>query len=104
PHCLRSTYALLFLSYLWGDCAHSVLLPFPTRRSSDLYGEAFKSYELPREQIQRVLDGEEYHGITNFPWSPFITGFFNNELRNTIGVPVHMDGETKALFVRPNAN
>lgn len=68
------------------------------------YGEAFKSYELPREQIQRVLDGEEYHGITNFPWSPFITGFFNNELRNTIGVPVHMDGETKALFVRPNAN
>src|SRR5699024_11377885 len=25
------------------------------------YGEAFKSYELPREQIQRVLDGEEYH-------------------------------------------
>lgn len=68
------------------------------------YGEVFKSYELSPDDIQQVLDGQKYHGVANYPWSPFITGFFNNELKNTIGVPVQINGETKALFVRPNAN
>src|SRR5699024_10113887 len=39
-------------------------------------------------------------GIRDFPWKLFITGFFDNELVNTVGVPVHVDGEVYALFVR----
>src|SRR5699024_3868146 len=29
-------------------------------------------------------------------------GFFDNELKNTIGFPIHIDGEAYALFIRPN--
>lgn len=65
-------------------------------------GEAFKKINIERQDIEKVLAGHTYHGIASFPWRPFITGFFDNELRNTIGVPVHEEGEVKALFVRAN--
>lgn len=29
-----------------------------------------------------------------------MTGFFDNELKNTIGIPIEVDGEVQALFVR----
>src|SRR5699024_12687151 len=29
-------------------------------------------------------------------------GFFDNELKNTIGFPIQIDGEAYALFIRPN--
>src|SRR5699024_6238394 len=38
-----------------------------------------------------------------FPWRLFVTGFFDSELRNTVGVPIQVNGETNALFLRPNA-
>src|SRR5699024_5677537 len=65
---------------------------------------AFKSYELPLEQIQRVLDGDDYHGVINVRGRPVIGGVFSHEWRNTSLVPVHRDAETKAWFVRPTAN
>src|SRR5699024_3434437 len=52
--------------------------------------------------IEEVLNGDIYHGIANFPWKLFVTGFFDNELKNTIGFPIHIDGEAYALFIRPN--
>src|SRR5699024_7744957 len=55
---------------------------------------------LDQTHIERVLDGEVYHGIANYPWRLFITGFFSNELKNTVGVPIEVDGETHALFTR----
>src|SRR5690625_2629737 len=66
------------------------------------YGESFSSYHIEPDHIEQVLAGDIYHGIANFPKSIFVTGFFNNELRNTIGIPVEVAGETHALFVRPN--
>lgn len=38
-----------------------------------------------------------------FPGQLFVTGFFDNQLSNSIGVPVHINGETYALFMRPDA-
>src|SRR5699024_2031634 len=55
---------------------------------------------LDQTQIERVLDGEVYRGIANYPWRLFITGFLRNELQNAVGVPIEVDGETHALFTR----
>src|SRR5699024_6348158 len=55
--------------------------------NSTMYGVPLRSYELPSEEIERVLNGEIYHGIANYPWKLFVIGFFNNKLSNTVGVP-----------------
>lgn len=64
------------------------------------YGGEFRKNTLSDEDIKLVLNGETYHGLKKFPRHIFITGFFNNDLMNSIGVPIEVDGETKALFVR----
>lgn len=69
---------------------------------SQTFGEAFSSSKIEQADIAAVLGGETYHGIANYPWRPFITGFFDNDLANTIGVPIQADGQTYALFVRPD--
>lgn len=68
------------------------------------YGDSFRKKELPETTIQHVLNGKTYHGIANFPKSLFITGFFDNDLRNTIGIPIN-DNTTAtkyAVFLRPD--
>lgn len=65
------------------------------------FGSPFDSTELSESDIQHVLDGKVYHGIANYPWKPFVTGFFDNKLKNTIGLRVKADGTQYALFVRP---
>ncbi|MUV38215.1 Histidine kinase [Lentibacillus sp. JNUCC-1] len=70
---------------------------------SKMFGDRFRSYELEDGIIEEVLAGKTYHGVANYPWQLFVTGFFDNELRNTIGVLVELEGEKRALFVRPNA-
>ncbi|WP_231576477.1 sensor histidine kinase [Paenibacillus sp. FSL R7-0331] len=67
------------------------------------YGLPFRSNDLPADKLQLVLDGNVYHGVADFPGSAFITGFFDNQLSNSIGVPVLLDGQTYALFMRPDA-
>ncbi|MBP1969988.1 signal transduction histidine kinase [Virgibacillus natechei] len=67
------------------------------------FGEPFESEELNQTHIESVLNGNVYHGIANYPWRPFVTGFFDNELKNTIGVPIQLDGAAHALFVRPDS-
>lgn len=64
------------------------------------YGDPFKAENLDSEQIKSVLAGNEYHGIKEYPWKPFIIGFFSNELVNSVGVPIDVEGERFALFVR----
>ena len=67
------------------------------------YGLPFRKNDLQEGELQKVLAGSIYHGVGDFPSKPFITGFFDNQLSNSIGVPVHMNGETYALFIRPDA-
>lgn len=51
-----------------------------------------------------VLEGNNYHGMLEYPKKFFITGFFANELRNTVGLPFKYNGENYGLFLRPDIN
>lgn len=66
------------------------------------FGAPFRDPTLSEQTISTVLQGEEYHGILQFPHQTFVTGFFANELSNSIGVPLTYGGEKYALFLRPN--
>lgn len=70
---------------------------------SRFYGKPFREEDLEEQQLQMVLNGQVYHGVAEFPDSAFITGFFDNQLRNSIGVPIQVNNQTYALFMRPDA-
>src|SRR5690625_3037143 len=65
-------------------------------------GAAFRDKGLPNQIKDNVLNCEIYHGMAEFPQETFVTGFFANELENTIGVPFTYEGEQYALFIRPD--
>lgn len=66
------------------------------------YGAPFREVNLRERDIEAVISGDIFHGMAAFPQETFVTGFFANELMNTIGVSFEKDGETYALFMRPN--
>jgi signal transduction histidine kinase len=72
------------------------------KQKGNFYGDPFRNKEIPLKVIQDVLSGNVYHGISQYPSKPFNTGFFEDSLINTIGVPLEKDGEKHALFIRPN--
>lgn len=73
-----------------------------TNGKGRFYGAPFRSAALGNDVVQPVLNGEVYHGIETFSRQLFVTGFFHNELANSIGVPLDAGGTRYALFVRPN--
>ncbi|MEH7392964.1 sensor histidine kinase [Bacillus sp. JJ1474] len=66
------------------------------------FGAPFRTEYLSDEPVEKVLNGEVFHGIAKFPHKTFVTGFFANELTNTVGVPLIYEGERYALFLRPD--
>ncbi|MBT2689987.1 HAMP domain-containing histidine kinase [Bacillus sp. ISL-47] len=66
------------------------------------YGSGFRESNLPEEAKEMVLNGEAYHGIAAFPHKTFVTGFFANELKNTVGIPFEYRGDNYGLFIRPD--
>lgn len=66
------------------------------------FGAPFRDKNLAKEVKQSVLSGKVFHGILEFPRETFITGFFSNELMNSIGVPVRQGEDRYALFMRPD--
>ena len=66
------------------------------------FGDPFREKSLSDNTITHVLGGNVYHGIAEFPQETFVTGFFANELKNTIGVPLQHKGTSYALFIRPD--
>lgn len=66
------------------------------------FGAEFRDKILPTKNINQVLSGKIYHGISSFPHRTFVTGFFANELTNTVGVPFQFQNTKYALFLRPN--
>ncbi|MEH7493708.1 HAMP domain-containing sensor histidine kinase [Neobacillus niacini] len=66
------------------------------------FGETFRDKSLSASTKERVLNGQVFHGILHFPRETFVTGFFSNELRNSIGVPLKHNGVDYALFLRPD--
>jgi signal transduction histidine kinase len=73
------------------------------KSGSDFYfGAPFRDKALSALTKRQVLNGDIYHGILHFPQETFVTGFFANELKNTIGVPLLHNGKNYALFIRPD--
>lgn len=70
--------------------------------NNQFFGADFGVHNLSDEVVNSVMAGETYHGMLNFETEIFVTGFFANELQNTIGIPVEHDGTTYALFMRPD--
>nr|WP_279326103.1 HAMP domain-containing sensor histidine kinase [Bacillus sp. FJAT-47783] len=66
------------------------------------YGGEFRNKKIDETIVQNVLNGQVYHGIAQFTSTLFITGFFDNEISNTIGMPITINEERYALFIRPN--
>lgn len=66
------------------------------------YGEAFRLNNLPQEAVNLVLSGQPYHGMANLPSETFVTGFFSDELINTVGASFSHEGKRYALFLRPD--
>lgn len=71
-----------------------------SHNQQQFYGADFRLNELPQQAINTVLTGETYHGIKDYPQQMFITGFFANDLKNTVGMPFTYNGEAYAMFVR----
>lgn len=66
------------------------------------YGAPFRLNNLPQDAVSQVLNGDVYHGMRDFPTETFVTGFFSDELANTVGVPFRHNGTEYALFLRPD--
>lgn len=69
---------------------------------SNVYGEAFRQSNLAAEVVQLVYAGQVYHGMRDLQAETFVTGYFSNESANTVGVPFIYQGQTYALFLRPD--
>lgn len=67
-----------------------------------LFGENFREHNLSDEAIESVLKGNNYHGMRDLPSETFVTGFFSDELANTVGKSFDFENERYALFLRPN--
>ncbi|MEI4621499.1 HAMP domain-containing protein [Bacillus pfraonensis] len=65
-------------------------------------GNAFRTIKISDATINKVLQGETYNGVSTYPTRLFITGFFDNELINSVGVPLKHDDKQYALFIRPD--
>ncbi|MGO4272035.1 histidine kinase dimerization/phospho-acceptor domain-containing protein, partial [Paenibacillus sp. TAF58] len=66
------------------------------------YGRNFRQHDLDEHAKDLVLGGSLYHGVARFPNKPFISGFFDNRLSNTVGILVHVHDRNYALFIRPD--
>lgn len=66
------------------------------------YGEQFTHNVLPEGTIDKVLNGEIYHGMQDFRDIFLMMGHFSNRLENSVGVPMSTATGDYALFMRPN--
>ncbi|MBB4826693.1 signal transduction histidine kinase [Sporosarcina luteola] len=67
-----------------------------------LYGAPFRKMNLDRQTAEDVLQGSLYHGMRDLKTETFMTGFFSDQLANTVGVPFTHAGQAYALFMRPD--
>ncbi|KOY83850.1 HAMP domain-containing histidine kinase [Lysinibacillus macroides] len=83
-----------------GDIGYQIYVT--TGEEERFFGGQYREQALPLWVVEHVLGGEIYHGMRDFPKATFVTGFFANELINTIGVPFRYNEQSYALFVRPD--
>lgn len=90
-HYLQSISNLGFEIYLVDD-----------QKQGKRYGDDFKKMNISDETIEHVLNGHIYNGVLTYPNQLFATGFFDNSLMNSIGIPIENNGKGYALFIRPD--
>ncbi|GAF11880.1 sensor histidine kinase colocalized with HrtAB transporter [Bacillus sp. JCM 19045] len=93
--------AELYLTHL-GELGYQLAIFDEQSLEPVFYGEAFREQTLQASNVQEVLAGGTYSGVSKNEGQLFVTGFFNNELSNSIGVPITINNETYALFIRPS--
>lgn len=69
---------------------------------AQMFGRAFKNTELDEGSIKSVLAGQTYSPTDIQPSSWLIPIFFENSLARAEGFPIEWNGNTYALFVRPD--
>lgn len=72
------------------------------RGDDRFYGRDFREHHLDHGIKEQVLQGNLYHGVGNYPNKAFISGFFENTLSNSVGVPIRVQERSYALFLRPD--
>ncbi|WP_144932827.1 cell wall metabolism sensor histidine kinase WalK [Paenibacillus sp. 32O-W] len=72
------------------------------RMEGVFYGAPFKHTDFEEDQVRQVLAGDIYHGILEERHLLMVSGFFENSIRNSVGLPIEANGRTYAIFVRPN--
>ncbi len=72
------------------------------KRMGKRIGNAFRKTSISDATVHKVLQGETFNGVSTYPTRLFITGFFDNELINSVGVPVKHGDKQYALFIRPD--
>lgn len=71
------------------------------RGQATSFGAPFRDHQLARETVQKVLAGEMYRGITEEQHGLFVTGFFENTLKNSIGLPLEAEGKHTPCLCGP---
>lgn len=84
-----------------GDMNYQILT-VDNHGKKHFYGEPFRRDTLPQSAIQSVMNGKNYHGIKNKPFELFVTGFFDNETDNTVGLRFKSNDKPVAVFMRPD--
>lgn len=84
-----------------GDMNYQILT-VDNHGTKHFYGEPFRRDTLPQFAIQSVMNGKNYHGIKNKPFELFVTGFFDNETDNTVGLRFKSNDKPVAVFMRPD--
>ncbi|MFD1672027.1 sensor histidine kinase [Agrilactobacillus yilanensis] len=65
------------------------------------YGSPFRITQLTQSARATVAQNKIYHGIKHYQKGPFVTGFFANDLNNTVGIQLNPHQQ---LFIRANPN
>lgn len=66
------------------------------------YGGDFRLKAFDDTIVEDVLSGDVYHGMRDYPRQLFVTGFFANDIQNTVGVTFLHEEQRFAMFVRPD--
>ena len=99
-HQLPSNYVKSYFQHL-GQMNYQIVT-VDKQGQKTFYGEPFRKDTLSSSSINQVMRGHDYHGIKNKPFELFVTGFFDNETDNTVGIRFYEDHEPIAVFMRPD--
>ncbi|WP_411843919.1 sensor histidine kinase [Salinicoccus sp. HZC-1] len=78
--------------------------PFNGGLTAQFAGADFDRTNISLSTLNEVLSGGVYQGEEANMANWFMMGHFMNDVRNTVGVPVELDGERQALFIKQDSS